>query len=86
MSGNRLNSMTLNLDNRVAGEVVMISWEEMVQFRFKLDPQLRDALLEGENDPDIWMFNYYFMKPEDTDLLFTIMSDFRAALLHCAFF
>jgi hypothetical protein len=73
--------MTLNLDSRVRGVVVMLSWVDMLQFRFKLDSQLRDVLTERGIDPDTWTFSMVFVWPTESDLLFTTMYDFRAMVL-----
>ena len=82
LTGNRYSSMQLNLDTRDKGMVVMISWIENIQFRFKLDKDMNDILLEHGYDPDTYYFGVPFMWPSQSDLLFTSLTDFKAGLLY----
>jgi hypothetical protein len=82
LSGNTYNFMTLNLDSSDRGVVVMVSWVDKIQFRFKLDSQVWNVLSERGHNPDTYLYNVDFMWPKESDLLFTAISDFRATLFH----
>ena len=73
--------MVLNLDSRDKGVVVLISWVDNMQFRFKLDLDTKNILHEYGHDPDTYFLSSHFMWPTESDLLFTVMADFRANLL-----
>ena len=74
--------MGLNLDTRDKGVVVMISWVDNIQFRFKLDTDMSNILRDHGYDPDTYFMSVSFMWPTESDLLFTSMADFRAGLLY----
>ena len=82
LSGNRYTSMALNYDTRDQGVVVMISWVDNVQFRFKLDTEMHNILQEKGYDPNTYYFGTVFMWPTESDSLFTAFADFRASLLY----
>eukprot|EP00092_Neocalanus_flemingeri_P029280 GFUD01031791.1.p1 GENE.GFUD01031791.1~~GFUD01031791.1.p1 ORF type:complete len:1095 (-),score=194.32 GFUD01031791.1:125-3385(-) len=73
----KYNSMTLNLDSRERGVVVMISWGDRIQVRFKLDSQLRGFLKANSIDPDTWTFG----SSGGLDNQFINIADFRALIL-----
>ena len=60
----------------------MISWVDSIQFRFKLDTDMINILLDHGYDSDTYFMSISFMWPTESDLLFTSMADFRAGLLH----
>ena len=62
----------------------MVSWVDKIQFRFKLDSQLWNVLLERGLDPETYLYDVNFMWAPESDLLFTALSDFRAYLFHRA--
>ena len=59
----------------------MINWKEMIQFRYKLDPQLREVLLGKGVDPDTWILGIQFIWHTESNFLFTALVDFRAHIL-----
>ena len=70
------------MDTRDKGVVVMISWVDNIQFRFKLDTDTNNILLKHGLDPNTFSFSTEFTWPTESDLLFTSIADFRAGLLY----
>ena len=58
----------------------MINWVDNIQFRFKLDNELRNLLIENGVNPDTYFIGRHFMWSTESDILFTALSDFRAMI------